>query len=374
MVIMKCERCQKENDLTLEECRKFGSELCLQKCPHCQNIKFERTLFIPIEEKVIENYIELQKTEFGPLFRLYLIGSYARNEKECGDIDFLLVWNRKAFHNYIESTIEAFHDTFDSFFLDEDPRIFVNQKIAFTSPSFLAALKETIQESGWDFRTCQEYPDCLACFKGNGNPYCKLPDEDYHATLHTYCLNKCNGKKRVPLPTCCLGEKCIFLEMELRSLFQQKILHLLKKDVTEFFEVNPDWKIKVLEFTGTEALYDFKARFEKDEIRREFIAFRIDPKTGIKMKVTDQELIREKFHHTIEHSLKHCAYAIEHHDIIRALHELKQLHNNIFQSLITISKDNDDILKEELQYYATTLRKIRHLLEKISEDLNQPQE
>ena len=266
----------------MEQTKEFGSILCLQKCPQCKDIKLERKFFVPIEKGVIENYKKAYKSRYGPVFKLYLFGSYARNEMKCGDIDFLLAWDQLELGKIIQEEIETFFDDFNMFFIENCPEIYERQRGCFTGENSLLVLKKFLEDNFWDFRTCEDYPDCLDCYRDNGNMSCKLPEEDWHADLHNYCLDKCRNRKREPFPSCCFGDNCVFLELTMDKRIKEEIVKILKHGINKFYELTPELKIKILEFTGKQSLFELKQQFEKNDDQRKFMVYRIDPLNGEK--------------------------------------------------------------------------------------------
>lgn len=95
-----CKRCRRENELDLKVSH-------IPKCTQCENIKFDREFFVPIENQVLENLKKAQSYKFGPILKgLYLFGSYAKKESQYGDIDFLVTYSEPKLKKLIRSEIK----------------------------------------------------------------------------------------------------------------------------------------------------------------------------------------------------------------------------------------------------------------------------
>jgi len=251
-----CRRCGIENEV---EGPVLGG---LHKCSNCENIKFDREFFIPIEKQITENFRDARSSKFGTILKgLYLFGSYARKEPKCGDIDILVTYSEPKLEKFIPLEIETFQDQF-LFFSPENYS--------------LIELESILKESFWDFRTCQEYPDCLDCYKDSGNFRCRLPAKDYNSDFHTYCFERCRNRNRNPIPFCCF-QYCTFLEMEIRGQILKEVNDSLKKENIEFCEVNPNRKIKVLDLIMKSSMKKLEEEFQFEERRENFQLYRINP-------------------------------------------------------------------------------------------------
>lgn len=260
MRTVTCKRCERENEVN-------EGVLELHKCPQCEEIKFDRQFFVSIERQVIENSRKAQASKFGPLLKsLYLFGSYAKKEPQCGDIDFLVTYSEPKLMEFTCLEIESFHIQFDFFFPEE------------YSPS---ELKSILKESFWDFRTCQEYPDCLSCHM---EPTCRLPSKDYHSDFHTYCLRRCRSKNRNPISSCCFRD-CTFLEMEIRGRILGKIGDILKEGNVEFYETRSGIKVKILDLVMKRRMKELGEEFKHKKGKKDFHLYRINLTNGKKTKV-----------------------------------------------------------------------------------------
>lgn len=261
MRTVTCKRCGRENEVSEEV-------LELHKCPQCENIKFDRQFFVPIEKQVIENFKKAQASKFGPMLKsLYLFGSYAKKEPQCRDIDFLVTFSEPKLMEFTNSEIDNFHSQFDFFFPEEYS---------------LSELKSILKESFWDFRECEDYPDCLSCYE---EPTCRLPSEDYNSGFHTYCSERCKNKNRNPIPFCCF-RGCIFLRMAIRSQVLGKIGDVLKEGNVEFYEISSDLKVKVLDLVVKRRMEELQEEFKHRKEKKDFQLYRINPVNGRKTKVS----------------------------------------------------------------------------------------
>jgi len=260
MRTVTCERCGRDNEVN-------EGVLELHKCPQCENIKFDREFFVPIEKQVIKNFKKALASKFGPVLKsLYLFGSYTKKETRCGDIDFLATYSKPKLMEFTRSEIENLHSQFYFFFPEEYS---------------LSELKSILKESLWDFRTCEDYPDCLTCY---GETNCRLPSEDYNSGFHTYCSERCRNENRDPIPFCCF-RGCIFLRMAIRSQILGKIGDILKRGNVEFYEISPNLKIKVLDLVIKRRLKELEEEFKHKEEKEDFQLYRINPLNGRKTRV-----------------------------------------------------------------------------------------
>lgn len=259
MTTVTCGRCGTENEVN-------EGVLELHKCPKCENIKLDREFFVPIERQVIENFKKALSSKFRHILKdLYLFGSYARKELQCGDIDFLITYSEPKLMELTCSEIEDFHSQFE-FFLPEEYS--------------LSELKSILKESFWDFRTCDDYPDCLPCHEDSD---CRLPSKDYNSGFHTYCSERCRSRNRDSIPFCCF-EDCTFLKMAIRSQILDKIGDTLKEGNMEFYETSSA-KIKVLDFVRKPRIKELEEEFERKKGKQTFQLYRINPMNGKKTRV-----------------------------------------------------------------------------------------
>ncbi len=260
MVVMKipkiglCKRCGRGD--------KYSGLQEVHKCPECENIKFDRDFFIPLEKKVIKNFKGLLASEYGSILKeLYIFGSYAEKESKCGDIDFLVTYDREELKNLAQIRKEELWFEFDFF----DPKDYSTSE-----------LKEFFGSLFWDFRTCEEYPDCLSCHPESGGEKCNLPNEDYNSELHLYCIEKCKFKNKDPIPNCCYGE-CTFFGMSLQIKILNNTGNILKEDCMEFYEIEPGFKIKILDFIIKENVEQLQNEFNLQKKSKKLIIYKILP-------------------------------------------------------------------------------------------------
>ena len=259
MRTVTCGRCGRENEVNEDTFE-------LHKCPECENIKFDRQFFDPIEKQVVKNFKKALASKFGPVLKsLYLFGSYAEKQPRCGDIDFLITYSERKLMKLTHSEIESFHSQFEFLFPEEYS---------------LSELKSILKESFWDFRTCDDYPDCLTCYE---EPNCRLPSEDYNSGFHTYCSERCRSKNRDPIPFCCF-EGCIILKMLMRSQILDKIGNILKEGNVEFYETS-GVKIKVLDLVRKPRIKELEQEFEHKKGKENLQLYRINLMNGRKPRV-----------------------------------------------------------------------------------------
>jgi len=255
-----CRRCGQENENSREI-------LEIKECPHCENMKFDREIFAKIEKHVIDNFKRAENSRFGATLKgLYVFGSYANEEQKCGDIDMLVTYSEPKLESFVRVEIDALYSKF--WFVTPEEYTF-------------SEIESIIEKSFWDFRTCQEYPDCLKC---NGEYNCKLPDDDYHSDFHNYCLKKCKNRNKEPIPYCCFGE-CVFLEGEIRSKILEEMGDIMKKGKVEFQEISHNMKVKVLDLIWKRKRKDLEKEFKRQKKKKIFKLYKINPADGKKKRV-----------------------------------------------------------------------------------------
>lgn len=260
MRMVTCKRCGKDNEVN-------ENILELHKCPRCENIKFDREFFVKIEKHIIKNFKKAQASRFGTMLKSpYVFGSYAKKEPKCGDIDFLITYSEPKLKKFTCSEIVAFQSQFAFLFLGKYS---------------LSELKSILKESLWDFRTCEEYPDCLNCY---GEPTCKLPSRDYNSGFHTYCSERCKNKNRTPIPACCFRD-CTFLETWISGQILVEVSNILKEGNIEFYETFPSLKIKVLDLIIKRQMKELEEEFKHRREKEDFQLYRINPNNGRKIRV-----------------------------------------------------------------------------------------
>jgi hypothetical protein len=195
----------------LPECKRCGSPVPADhekpKYSKCEGIKFERDFFTPKVKRLAENF-KRARAFFG-LTGLYLYGSYPEGEEKCGDVDVLVTYDKKKLSNRSEAL--------------------------------------------WDFRKCEEYPDCLPCFESG----CPLPSRDYDSPVHTYCVEKCAIGD--PLPRCA---GCPFWEAqkEKQVMWAVEIALLSSIEITENVS---GMDVKVVDLYVRESVEGFENEFIK---------------------------------------------------------------------------------------------------------------
>jgi len=96
-------------------------------------LKKGRSFFVPIIKRIAKNFEKAKTMPYGStLKRLYVYGSYARKENKCGDIDILYSLNKTRLKEILEL---------------EKEKLFCGL-------------------SEFDFKDCDEYPDCMEGERG----------------------------------------------------------------------------------------------------------------------------------------------------------------------------------------------------------------
>lgn len=117
----------------------------------------------------------------------------------------------------------------------------------------------------WDFRKCEEYPDCLPCWESG----CPLLSDDYNSPTHTYCVEKC--RVGYSLPRC--DDDCIFLEAQKRSQIFKAAEDALFDGVVRTEKVS-GMDVKVVDLYLRESAKAFEDEFTKrDEKKPRLQAF-----------------------------------------------------------------------------------------------------
>lgn len=258
-----CTRCGQENEVD-------NFVILLRKCPKCEGIKFEREFFFPIEMQVIKNFKKTVTSHFGSILdEIYLFGSYVSKVPKCGDIDFLITYDEEKLKKIINLEIEKFQNQFD---------------FVLSGNYSLSEIKAILNDGLWDFRICEDYPDCLNCYRDNGGTNCRLPSKNFHSDLHIYCLEKCRCKTKNPIPECCF-EHCVFLNSEIQNQIEKEIMKNLKENIMEFYEINPELKIKVLDFIMKKNVNELINEFKINKENKELELYKINPIKGSKIKL-----------------------------------------------------------------------------------------
>lgn len=157
----------------------------------------------------------------------------------------------------------------------------------FKVPYFITTeLSPLLEKSFWDFRTCEEYPDCLGCYEEED---CPLPSEDYNADLHTYCLEKCQIVESDPLPLCCFS-RCSILEI-FKELYVLQILNrLLKGEIKEhWLDEKSGLQIKILDLIFKPSIKELETEFEGTNNKKTFQLYKINPRDGTKRCIRNKD-------------------------------------------------------------------------------------
>ncbi|NVM30018.1 MAG: hypothetical protein HWN65_14340 [Candidatus Helarchaeota archaeon] len=258
-----CERCGAENEVD-------NKNIILHKCPTCMNIKFDRGLLGPLEKQVIKNFKLIKALKFGKILKnLYIFGDYAEGKPKCRDINFLVINDLQKLERLIRSEMKKFPRQFDS--LDW----------GFSISKFKAIL----EKSFWDFRICQDYPECLDCFYGEEDT-CEFRMDDYSSYQHNYCLDKCSEEKKNPIPRCCRTH-CTLLHPNLYAYILKEIFTPLKEGIEEYWQdKSSGLKVKVIVFVRKESIKELEDEFEKKSLT----LYKIDYMNGTKKCIRRKKL------------------------------------------------------------------------------------
>ena len=239
----KCQRCSNEvNDEEMET---------LHKCKICEKILFNRDFLNPLEKQIINNYKIVIQTDYGNfLTGLFEFGSYLENKTECGDIDFLITFDEKNLNRVIDFEITSLHSYYDLIDYFDDEKL---KPIT------------TLINGHWDYRTCDEYPECLECF---ANIRCKLPDSDYTASIHIYCENECKYRNKTTYPKCCYTD-CLFLKDQINNRIFKDIQKILTKDGIDYFFISKDMTIKIIDIVVKKSIDELITEFASMRTKKE---------------------------------------------------------------------------------------------------------
>lgn len=239
MHIVNCDRCGREVETDY---------IRVHECADCESIKFDRESLLPVERQFNLNFRDILQSDLGPIIKaLYMFGSYAMGKPQCGDIDYLVIIDEEELKKIIKLEISKFHSQFD-----------IMDDILEQSES-----QSSVEDVFWDYQTCAEYPDCLEC---HGTRKCKLPDDDYTAPRHTFCLEKCT--KGNPYPRCLYAD-CHFLEGEMRDHIVKKLFRNLTRGDIEYREYAPGQKVKVVDIVKKNSVEELIEEFQSTSTKRE---------------------------------------------------------------------------------------------------------
>lgn len=231
-------------------CLRCGNEVkddqapTLHKCVKCENIRFSREFFYPLERKINQNFQEIKKTIYGLLITgLYQFGSFSDEKSECGDIDYIVTYSEDKIGEIIDGEINFLHSQYELVYPQDDSVIIPESSLI---------------NGFWDYRTCEEYPDCLSCFESSG---CNIPDTDYSSHLHTYCDDICKKKRKYPIPSCSYSE-CYFLNDQIKERILKDIYEILTEGDINSTQLSPDLKIKVIDIIIKNSTDRLKEEFE----------------------------------------------------------------------------------------------------------------
>lgn len=210
-----------------------------------------------MEKKLIGNFKKLKSTKFSPLIKsLYIFGSYAEGKSKCGDIDFLIIYNEFLLFSIIKSIQEETWSEFTLFNYKE-----------YT----LLGLENFFKSLIWAFRTCKEYPFCLRC---NDELRCKYPEDTDDSVVVNFCFKNCRLRKKDPIPYCCLEKCCIFI-CNIEDPIFERVTNILKNGCPEYYEISPNFKVKIIEFIRKPNLYALKREFKMKKRKKELTLIKV---------------------------------------------------------------------------------------------------
>ncbi|TFF87895.1 MAG: hypothetical protein EU550_02380 [Promethearchaeota archaeon] len=256
----------------MNKCNRCGSKVDYSKssefkCIKCENIKINRKLLEPIENQVKENFQKAKNSKYGFLLKhLYLFGGYLKGKEKCCDIDFLLTYDGEKMVDYIDSRLERYSENLlESCFNDENNVVYVKKLLEFLDNTEF-----------WDFRTCDEYPDCLECFEDEKCDYMEkfeMDSDEFYKGLHkygvhTYCIEECSSPIRTNfgIPMCCLfqndcnfyraGDENHFRNNQIKIKILNDLIDIIKKDADLEFE-RSGLRVKVLHLNPAASINKF---------------------------------------------------------------------------------------------------------------------
>lgn len=235
-----CLRCG--NEITDEEAS------TVHKCPKCKDIRFKRKHLNPIDKKIRRNFQRIQRSMYHLFITgFYQFGSFSEGKPECGDIDFLITYDEDKLRRFVKCEISQFHFHNEGDLSEDD--------LDLLAPSYLI-------NGFWDFRTCDEYPDCLYCHSSRG---CHLPEEDYSSPLHTYCQLECKNCRKNDIPVCWLSD-CVYLDHEIQNRILKDIRDVLIEGGIDYLKIKPDMSVRMI---------DIVIKKSVDELRKEFASMKM---------------------------------------------------------------------------------------------------
>lgn len=248
----KCIKCGRM--LTREEWEEFKGI----KCSKCKNIRFDREIFTQIKDKIIENFKKTKKSELGSILKeLHMLGSYARGEIKCGDIDITVTYNDQKKKKLIDDKLEEeFWGIMGFIEAMEEER----EEVTVTD------IKDFIHDSFWDFRTCEEYPECMSCCYESGWEYTE--DTDYESP-YTCCTEKCESKNRINrgVPACCFWYRCIFIDRNFHSEVLKRLENKLLDGIEPYQKLS-GYTVKMVDILFAKSLEDLPRSLHWDKSKK----------------------------------------------------------------------------------------------------------
>ncbi|MBD3214206.1 MAG: hypothetical protein GF311_16470 [Candidatus Lokiarchaeota archaeon] len=168
--------------------------------------------------------------------------------------------------DYIDSRLEKYTENLlERCYNDENHVVYVKELLQFLDNTEF-----------WDFRTCDEYPDCLECFEDEKCDYkekFKKDADEFYSGLHTYgvhnyCIEECSSPIRtnIGIPMCCLfqndcyyykiGDEIRFRNNQIKIKILKDLINIIQKDADPQFE-RSGLSVKVLHLNPAESINQF---------------------------------------------------------------------------------------------------------------------
>jgi len=230
---MKCERCGNQ---VLDN--KFFYRF---KCPKCKDVKIKRKLLKSFV-KIVKNNFKKLKEEYEFLENLYAFGCYASKSRKCRSVDLLAIINKLSLKDVVMQWLKQQREEIWK---------------SYTSEKDLDSVVNYLNKNAFfDFRDCQEYPDCLDCYTLEGCSY----EKGHWKSQPNYCLLKCRYKK-LPLcmnvvePFCSWDQDSELTEP--KRLFLKNLMDQLKNNADNALKVS-GLEVKVIRVLYSFSLEEFR--------------------------------------------------------------------------------------------------------------------
>jgi len=242
-------------------CRRCGSKVDPSewsgfRCSRCTHIKIEREFLEPIITQLKENFHRAKTSKYGSALKyLYVFGGYLRGNAQCTDIDIVFTYDKSKMDQYIDWYLGSYtKNVLKRSYNGENSEIDGKRLLQYLDKSEF-----------WDFRKCDEYPDCLVCFSDEGCLYEEINgDESLQPhEVSNYCIEKCNSIEQCNfgIPSCYIfpnecvwmGDKNTFRNAVIRSYLLDNLGKIIRKDADVQFE-RSGLRVKVLLLNHAESI------------------------------------------------------------------------------------------------------------------------